>query len=37
MRWALEEWSQWALAQADRIDPAIGSKFSKAMKDEGAN
>ncbi len=32
----VEQWSQWALAQADRIDPAIGGKFSKAMQDEEA-
>ncbi|MGB0010650.1 MAG: hypothetical protein WBQ03_03530 [Candidatus Sulfotelmatobacter sp.] len=30
----VEQWSQWALAQGDRIDPAIGGKFSKAMQDE---
>jgi hypothetical protein len=30
----LERWSQWALAQADRIDPAIGGRFSAAMNDE---
>jgi hypothetical protein len=30
----LERWSQWALAQADRIDPAIGGTFLKAMQDE---
>ena len=29
-----ERWSQWALAQADRIDPAHGSAFLKAMYDE---
>ena len=29
-----EEWSQWALAQADRIDPAIEGKFSRAIQDE---
>jgi hypothetical protein len=22
-----EEWSKWALAQADQIDPAIGRRF----------
>jgi hypothetical protein len=31
----LERWSKWALAQADRIDPAIGGAFLKAMQDEG--
>jgi hypothetical protein len=30
----IEQWSRWALAQADRIDPTIGGKFSKAMQDE---
>lgn len=30
----LERWSKWALAQADRIDPAIGGSFLKAMRDE---
>jgi hypothetical protein len=30
----LERWSQWALAQADRIDPAIGGRFLKAIQDE---
>jgi hypothetical protein len=30
----VEQWSQWALAQADRIDPAVGGKFSKAIQDE---
>lgn len=29
-----EEWSKWALAQADRIDPAIEGKFFQAVKDE---
>jgi hypothetical protein len=33
----LKQWSQWALAQADRIDPAIGQKFLKAMQDEEAS
>jgi hypothetical protein len=32
----LEQWSQWALTQADRIDPAIGEKFLNAMRDEDA-
>jgi hypothetical protein len=31
---ALERWSKWALAEADRIDPAIGDAFLKAMHDE---
>jgi hypothetical protein len=30
----VEQWSQWALVQADRIDPAIGERFIKAMQDE---
>ena len=30
----VEQWSQWALAQADRIDPANSGKFSKAMQAE---
>jgi hypothetical protein len=30
----IEQRSQWALAQADRIDPAIGGRFLKAMQDE---
>jgi hypothetical protein len=30
----LERWSQWALAQADRIYPAIGGRFLKAIQDE---
>jgi hypothetical protein len=33
----VEQWSKWALAQADRIDPAVGGRFLKAMQDEGAN
>jgi hypothetical protein len=33
----LERWSQWALSEADRIDPAIGGAFLTAMRDgEGA-
>ena len=28
-----ERWRQWALAQADRIDPAIGGRFLIAMQD----
>jgi hypothetical protein len=30
----LERWSQWALAQADRIDPVVGGRFLKAFGDE---
>jgi hypothetical protein len=30
----LEQWSQWALSEADRIDPARGGAFLAAMKDE---
>jgi hypothetical protein len=30
----VEQWSQWALVQADRIDPAIGGAFLKAIEDE---
>ncbi len=30
----VEQWSQWALAQADRIDPAIGGRFLQASKDD---
>jgi len=29
-----EQWSEWALAQADRIDPAIGGAFLAAIQDE---
>jgi hypothetical protein len=29
-----EQWSQWALTQADRIDPVIGKRFLLAMHDE---
>ena len=29
-----DQWSEWALAQADRIDPAIGGAFLAAMQDE---
>ena len=32
----LEGWSQWALAQADRIDPVIGGKFLTSMWDDDA-
>ena len=28
-----EQWSRWALAQADRIDPAIGRKFLNSVYD----
>jgi hypothetical protein len=28
-----ERWSAWALIQADRIDPAVGGRFTKAMHD----
>ena len=31
-----EQWSQWALTQADRIDPVIGERFLKAMQDQDA-
>ncbi|MFB3917465.1 MAG: hypothetical protein ACE14M_12095 [Terriglobales bacterium] len=30
----LEQWSRWALAQADRIDPVTGRRFLNAMQDE---
>jgi hypothetical protein len=30
----VEQWSHWALAQADRIDPALNGRFSKALQDE---
>lgn len=30
----VEKWSQWALAEADRIDPSVGRVFLKAMQDE---
>ncbi len=30
----LERWSQWALSEADRIDPAIRGAFLTAMRDE---
>jgi hypothetical protein len=33
----VEQWSKWALAQADRVDPAIDGRFLKAMQDEDAN
>jgi hypothetical protein len=32
-----EQWSKWALEQADRIDPAIGGRFLKSMQDEDAS
>jgi hypothetical protein len=31
---AVEQWSNWALAQADRIDPAMSGIFLKSMEDE---
>jgi hypothetical protein len=31
----LGKWSQWALAEADRIDPSINERFLNALKDEG--
>jgi hypothetical protein len=33
----VEQWSKWALAQADRIDPAIGGRFLKTIQDEDAS
>jgi hypothetical protein len=33
----VEKWSEWALAQADRIDSAIDGRFLKAIQDEDAN
>src|ERR1700722_8459186 len=30
----LKRWSQWALAEADRIDPVVGCRFLLAMRDE---
>ena len=30
----LERWSQWALSEADRIDPAMGAAFLTSMRDE---
>jgi hypothetical protein len=30
-----ERWSQWALAQADRIDPSVEGKFLASMDDRG--
>jgi hypothetical protein len=29
-----DRWSAWALAQADRIDPAVGGAFTNSMCDE---
>lgn len=29
-----ERWSTWALAQADRIDPAMGGRFTEAVHEE---
>jgi hypothetical protein len=31
---AIERWSCWALAQADRIDPTIGGSFLESMRGE---
>jgi hypothetical protein len=31
-----DQWSEWALVQADRIDPAINGKFVTAMQEEDA-
>ena len=33
---AIEIWSSWALAQANRIDPTIGGSFLESMRDEDA-
>lgn len=33
----VDKWCKWALAQADRSDPAIGRGFLKAMQDEDAS
>jgi hypothetical protein len=30
----LERWSQWALAEAERIDPVVGGRFLLTMQDE---
>jgi len=30
----LERWSQWALEEAERIDPVVGGRFLLAMQDE---
>jgi hypothetical protein len=30
----LERWSQWVLAEADRIDPVVGCRFLLAMRDK---
>ncbi len=30
----IEQWSRWALAQADRIDPAMDARFLAAMQDK---
>ena len=32
-----DSWTNWALAQADRIDPAIGGAFIDAVRDEEAS
>jgi hypothetical protein len=33
----VEKWSQWALSQADRIDPAVGGRFLTAIEDKEAS
>ncbi|HET9282334.1 MAG TPA: hypothetical protein VFR24_10270 [Candidatus Angelobacter sp.] len=33
----IEQWSKWALAQADRIDPAIDGRFLSAIQDEDSS
>ena len=33
----IERWKNWALTQADRIDPTISGRFLKAMQDEEAS
>lgn len=32
---ALQEWQQWALAQAERIDPVASGRFRDGLKDPG--
>jgi hypothetical protein len=32
-----EQWKDWALAEADRIDPAIGGRFLTAMQNDDAD
>lgn len=34
---AFEKWSQWALAQADHIDPALNGAFLRSMQDDKDN